>query len=1121
MEAIINYIKQSGLSYIEHRRINEYSEHFGELDVYEAVHLWDQRLVANYILVPATSHMLSVITREERSFREFEDQVVAPIYYRLEGDQSWNLYICFVLPKDDLEAITPEQLNLIQRGKRFGKKIILEEDQVVQRLPVARLPEQIEKVSLEDPLQDWMRALEPHNLLFCLESNSPKTMDDYLDHKLAPEQDRPLHHTDHPPVVRPKTQIVAMQMGNKFRSHLLSSIPRLSFAQVNLLEGPNGMGKTSILESIELAFTGTIQRNLLAGLDISEEWDGTLEFLGEEESLNGLPNVQEQKLREATYYQHKVSSRRKGSQLNRAFHQYNYFSSEKIHQFCFNASQKIDYRGAFARVIFGEQLERHEQCLKSYKIEFEKAERRLSKEVVQLTLQVEKAFQENKYGGELLQKRIHTAVETLVHWLNHIHSRYPQPDVPFQTEQVELWFHDIQPYLQELDLISETIIDIKVENIDSMTQCKVAQERLKADKPDIAERLLKLKNELQMIPRSDELETHLSSLWTKFEIPRSRQELLNELKAKFASYDYLYDQTGSRALRLQINKKRHELNELLGPLRDVCGLYESLIEAPLLSQSDTEFEILRNRAYNALCETKRQIEEINNQVRQREKVTSKLQQIQSDLKSTALLYLDSHPEEKNCPLCGHDHESAHLLLQAVTANIKSEDDFLSKLLQEAKELELKLRSEEQMYARTQEEWSLREKLQKAGLELRMQVSLEETRSLPEFASAHEVQHTLQLLNTRLQSLIEQLKKLDERSLELEGRGITLSAIEGLEELRKSPELASYYENVAPDEDTHHRLYSYIGQIITDNSHIVERERFNYVQFKEYVAATNKRREALESQLSDAQLRSSEFELTEKRLLGLAENYSRLLNKNIMLREGQSWSEWRRGFDKLLEASKQLGEALEPRLLQEQQALNQRGLQMKLETTRQKLERCVIVVNILSELKDLAAYGEEFVRSNFDAISHMFVSLHSPNEFERLEWTGEDMMAVRKGSENRSHIYQLSTGQRTSVILAIFFIMHLVMDSAPPFLLLDEPVAHMDDLNVIGLLDFLRQLTITRGTQLFFTTANPQIAVLFRRKFSVLKDQSQVLKLSRDVEGPLRISRGYFKPNEEKLIELTL
>ncbi|MNM53263.1 recombination protein F [compost metagenome] len=1013
-------------------------------------------------------------------------------------------------------------MNLIQRGKRFGKKIILNEDQVIQRLPLARLPEQTDKVTVADPLQDWVRALAPHDLLFCLESNSPTMMENYLDCKpISTQTRRSYEYTEVSSVVRPRAQIDAVQMGDKFRPHVLADAPRLSFAQVNLLEGPNGMGKTSILESIELAFTGSIQRNLIAGHDISEDWDGIVEFVGTKETLNGLPDLEEQKRRETAYYHHKVAPRSRSSQLNRAFHQYNYFSSEKIHQFCFNASQKMDYRGAFARVIFGEQLERHEQCLKSYKTEFEKAERRLLKNVDQLKAQVVSTFlQDNRHASELLQGRIHKAAEIMVGWLKHVQSSYPQPDTPYETNQIELWYQQIQPYLQELDLISRGISNFQVENIDSMTQLRAVYERNNEEDRNLAERLLLLQREMEMIPSTDILEERLRLLWSEFEDAHSLQDSLKLLKTELDSYNNLYDQAGSRAMRLQINTNWHELNEMLRPLRDAWILYESLTAIPLGDISDTEFEMQMNNEFEALKKTKEKKEELEKQIHQKEQVTSKLHQIQAELKSTALLYLDNHPEETSCPLCGHDHDSTQLLLQAITVNLKSEDDSLSELLQEAQKLELNLIEANQKYGRYHEEWGLRVKLQSAGLELRMHGSLQETINLPESPSAKEVQHALHLLNARLQSLTQQQKNLQERALELEERGIKLAAIERLEELKRSPVLVSYYEKVDADEDTFHHLQSYLGQILTDNSQMVEQARGRHYKFKEEETELNKKREMLASQINDVLLKRSQLNIFHNKLSGLAENYSKLNKKNIILREEQSWSEWRRGLDKLLEASNRLGEALEPRILLEQQEREQLEFQEKLNIASQKLERCSAAVNVLSEIKELAEYGDAFVRSNFEAISHMFVSLHSPNEFERLEWTREDMVAVRKGSGNRCHIYQLSTGQRTSVILAIFFIMHLVMDSAPPFLLLDEPVAHMDDLNIVGLLDFLRQLTITRGTQLFFTTANPQIAALFRRKFSFLKEQSRFFQLQRDVEGPLRISVGYFKPDEDKLISLT-
>ena len=164
MEDMIKYIRQSGLIFLRQYQMKEYSENIGMVKVYESLHRWDKTVVAKYLLIPTTSRLLSLIAYGEGSYREFEEHVVAPFYYRMKGDWSWNLYICFVLPEEEGEVITVDQLNLIQRGKRFGKKLILTESQVSQQLPIARLPEQLGEVTADDPLQDWVSALAPYDL---------------------------------------------------------------------------------------------------------------------------------------------------------------------------------------------------------------------------------------------------------------------------------------------------------------------------------------------------------------------------------------------------------------------------------------------------------------------------------------------------------------------------------------------------------------------------------------------------------------------------------------------------------------------------------------------------------------------------------------------------------------------------------------------------------------------------------------------------------------------------------------------------------------------------------------------------------------------------------------------
>ena len=88
-------------------------------------------------------------------------------------------------------------------------------------------------------------------------------------------------------------------------------------------------------------------------------------------------------------------------------------------------------------------------------------------------------------------------------------------------------------------------------------------------------------------------------------------------------------------------------------------------------------------------------------------------------------------------------------------------------------------------------------------------------------------------------------------------------------------------------------------------------------------------------------------------------------------------------------------------------------------------------------------------------------------------------------------------------------MNLATSFAPSFLLLDEPVANIDDLNVLALMDFLRELAITHERQIFFTTANRNVAKLFRRKFSFLLQDFQELRFVREKEHCLQIvSQSY-------------
>ena len=119
----------------------------------------------------------------------------------------------------------------------------------------------------------------------------------------------------------------------------------------------------------------------------------------------------------------------------------------------------------------------------------------------------------------------------------------------------------------------------------------------------------------------------------------------------------------------------------------------------------------------------------------------------------------------------------------------------------------------------------------------------------------------------------------------------------------------------------------------------------------------------------------------------------------------------------------------------------------------------------------------------------------------------ELVAIR--NDETVPISHMSTGQRTALVIAVFFQINLATSFAPNFLLLDEPFANIDDLNVLALMDFLRELAITHERQNFFTTANRNVAKLFRRKFSFLLQDFQELRFLREKEHCLQIvSQSY-------------
>ena len=156
-----------------------------------------------------------------------------------------------------------------------------------------------------------------------------------------------------------------------------------------------------------------------------------------------------------------------------------------------------------------------------------------------------------------------------------------------------------------------------------------------------------------------------------------------------------------------------------------------------------------------------------------------------------------------------------------------------------------------------------------------------------------------------------------------------------------------------------------------------------------------------------------------------------------------------------------------------------GLAPRLERLREAQD---VLQKILSQ-HSLSSAVDDSLKKNREAIEFIFGRIHAPAEFSGL---GDDLKTlVRKNGDVPAGLHQISTGQRAAFALSLFLAQNMQLKNAPPVVLIDDPIAHVDDLNCLSFLDFLRELTITSERQLFFATADEKLATLFQRKFDFL------------------------------------
>ncbi|WP_373090519.1 AAA family ATPase [Zhongshania sp.] len=623
----------------------------------------------------------------------------------------------------------------------------------------------------------------------------------------------------------------------------------------------------------------------------------------------------------------------------------------------------------------------------------------------------------------------------------------------------------------------------------------------------------------------------------KQETSRKRNELINEIretisriKAEKATWLNLYNMYKGHTLEVDDSKNRTtEISNYIASIEQrISTLNEKLLLVGDLINSlpswqkkqaelrgiDSELEALKKRKPKEtpdapLAEQASKIKaELDALQSSREKVLGEIELLLSSGKR----YVETHAEDSKCPLCEHNHESNFVLqekintrfsrlsskskeeavlasrLDEITQLLTQENNYLKKIeelttkksilikaIQETSEALIVVGLDRSDISKPE---SVSKKLEK--IQLKYQASLEKLfQDIAPYRSAYDAASKLEEMRIVIQSLSSLwFKRLDisgEISFTADGIGDALKKLEDVLE-KKSMELKQLREDsnlcIQKLSDEMLKLEEENKKKTADIAEARDKITpiHNFIQdFKRKWSSISEA-----DVLSDAEIENAAVSIVKKEqmLNEIRGLFTKVEEYFVKIKESEI-KEREHGL-----YQKEIKEAQDELKEWNYQAKSRSVVEAELDLIKEEIRRFIAeeirpLTNIINTLY-LRAQGNRFINS-IEA---------RPSKEGFLEWIAE----LNDEGESFEKMRSLSQGQRQDLALSIFLARARSLGGT---FFLDEPLAHLDDLNRVALLDTLRIIVSERRAanplRLVLTTASNNLLRHLREKFSLVED----------------------------------
>lgn len=961
-------------------------------------------------------------TITEKDFEELQYKYLAKEFYKNEDSLQWNIYLLFINSN-----ISNELKSKILSNDKYARKLIFQEDEFLDYFEL----EKSNQTSLPDIVSEWKNELKSVDLQEVYsEVSYVDGVSNFLENSTKKEEDSGVSRdfSSIPTVDR----IRNINLKENYRAFPL--LRNFDFGSVNLINGVNGTGKTSLLESIELILTGRSNRNS----DKNEEARSISAIINNDIEEVYIPHdIDKYKSRDIKWYSRNHLVR--GNNCYQSFNQFNFFNTDAAYQFA--------------------SSDHEDQINESLK---------------QIVLGAEYTF---------LRDRIQGFEGRLKQELNSLERKLKERKglIESHTKLIE-------------DLKSDSNLEEIKKNIEGNILTLKYKDKLSADNYSISNLYInEIKTEIQYILNQN-LVFDLNSL-NKLSSQIDKQvSTVNSLKDKYHErntqrMDFLDQQKSLRVKRDRIKSilKYFDIEELESIENIEEQLHKHNLKLSKLEKIKREFSLLHldsflneNNSFENLKKSKiedfKKInfdrKEIGTEIERLNKNFSVIEGILNKIKLLGKDFLSHNEHSQNCPLC--EQQISHReLFDKLDEDFKNNVD--KSILDEKSKKLLELKTKESSLA---SELEILRSLKSIAQE---EVSNYESMSIKEIALS------LNTILTEEDLVLERKMKLKATIAQIAAIGGSVSEFKSL---RK--EIGAYLKTdmsfaktdidklLLSLEDEIKRIVDAIEKLIQENDLLIS-ELNKSLQLKE---TTNDISEILDG-----------IKSRDKKVKALEHSFIKI-KTYLDLHGDRSVIELSKDLYILEENIKSLKDS-ESRQKELQRVTKElEGAKSFISENTLRLTRLKNGVKVLQKLKsndDESILGDYFEK-NLKEIKDIFKTIHAPQEFTELKFENKKLALYKNGVEHS--INQISTGQRAALVIAIFISLNRKLKNGPNVIIFDDPVTFIDDFNALSFLDFLRYFIVKENKQIFFATANRKFSTLFKKKFDFLGDDYKEFELTR-------------------------